>query len=62
MSKNDKFWLLSDIFMGLEISLEMLKQIFCRCSFPCMFSSEKDLRWYYPILSPKDLPENAKNI
>ena len=41
--------------------LKLLKQqIFSRCSTPCLFSSEKNLRWYYFIVSAKNVQKNPK--
>ena len=41
--------------------LKLLKQqIFSRCSTPCLFSSEKNLRWYYFIISAKNVQKNPK--
>ena len=49
---------------GLKASLKTLElhNFFHRCSIPYIFSSEKNIRWYYFILSPKNLPENAENF
>ena len=45
-------------FLGV---LKLLKQqIFSRCSTPCLFSSEKNLRWYYFIVSAKNVQKKPK--
>ena len=62
MSNPERFWSFLTTFNGLETSLEILNtnQIFHRSSIPYIFSSEKNLIWYYLIFSFKYLPENAK--
>ena len=41
-------------------ALKLFGKILSRCSNPCMFSLEKNLRQYYFIFTPKNLLENAK--
>ena len=60
MSKTDNFGSFSASFWVLVWKCWKPIKISCRCSAACIFSSEKNLRWYYFIFSQNLLKKCLK--